>query len=49
MQKGLGTLRESLVKTKSLLDDNEIEKPEIDSEISGMIELVDKLIREDRR
>lgn len=45
MQKGLGTLRESLVKTKSLLDDNEIEKPEIDSEISDMIELVDKLIK----
>ena len=48
MQKGLGTLKDSLVKTKSLLD-NESEKPEIDKEISDMIDLVDELIREDRR
>lgn len=48
MQKGLGTLKDSLVKTKSLLD-KESEKPEIDKEISGMISLVDKLIKEDRR
>ena len=33
------------MKTKSLLDDNEIEKPEIDKEILGMIDLVDKLIK----
>ena len=45
MQKGLGTLKDSLMKTKSLLDDNEIEKPEIDKEILGMIDLVDKLIK----
>ena len=48
MQKGLGTLRESLVKAKSLLN-NKIEQSEIDKEISGMIDLVDELIREDRR
>lgn len=48
MQKGLTSLKDSLVKTKSLLD-NESEKSEIDKEISGMIELVDKLIKEDRR
>lgn len=43
MQKGLGTLKESLVKTKSLLD-CDTDRSEIDKEISGMIELVDKLI-----
>ena len=43
MQKGLGTLKESLVKAKSLLN-NKIEQSEIDKEISGMIDLVDKLI-----
>lgn len=48
MQKGLGTLKESLVKAKSLLN-NKIEQSEIDKEISGMIDLVDELIREDRR
>lgn len=48
MQKGLATLKDSLVKTKSLLD-NESEKSEIDKEISDTIELVDKLIKEDRR
>ncbi|MGN0461338.1 MAG: YlxM family DNA-binding protein [Ruminococcus sp.] len=48
MQKGLGTLKDSLEKTKSLLD-NEKEQSEIDSEISDMIALVDKLIKEDRR
>lgn len=48
MQKGLATLKDSLVKTKSLLD-NETEKSEIDKEISDTIELVDKLIKEDRR
>lgn len=48
MQKGLTSLKDSLVKTKSLLD-NESEKSEIDKEISGMIDLVDELIREDRR
>ena len=49
MQKGLNSLKEGLIKTKSLLDDNEIEKPGIDKEISDMIDLVDKLIKEDRR
>ena len=44
MQKGLGTLKESLVKAKSLLN-NKIEQSEIDKEISGMIDLVDKLIK----
>lgn len=48
MQKGLGTLKESLVKTKSLLDNN-TDSSEIDKEISDMIDLVDELIREDRR
>lgn len=48
MQKGLGTLKESLVKAKSLLDNN-TDWSEIDKEISGMIDLVDELIREDRR
>lgn len=48
MQKGLGTLKESLVKAKSLLDNN-TGRSEIDKEISGMIDLVDELIREDRR
>ena len=48
MQKGLGTLRESLVKTKSLCD-KEVNKSGIDKEISDMIDLVDKLIKEDRR
>lgn len=48
MQKGLGTLKESLVKAKCLLN-NKIEQSEIDKEISGMIDLVDELIREDRR
>ena len=48
MQKGLGTLKESLVKAKSLLDNN-TDRSEIDKEISGMIDLVDELIREDRR
>ena len=48
MQKGLGTLKESLVKAKSLLDNN-TDRSEIDKEISGMIDLVDALIREDRR
>ena len=48
MQKGLGSLKESLVKAKSLLDNN-TDRSEIDKEISGMIELVDKLIKEDRR
>lgn len=48
MQKGLSTLKESLVKAKSLLN-NKIEQSEIDKEISGMIDLVDELIREDRR
>ena len=48
MQKGLGTLKESLVKAKSLLDNN-TDRFEIDKEISGMIDLVDELIREDRR
>ena len=43
MQKGLGTLKESLVKTKSLLD-CDTDRSEIDKETSGMIELVDKLI-----
>lgn len=44
MQKGLGTLKESLVKAKCLLN-NKIEQSEIDKEISGMIKLVDKLIK----
>ena len=48
MQKGLGTLKESPVKAKCLLN-NKIEQSEIDKEISGMIDLVDELIREDRR
>lgn len=48
MQKGLGTLKDSLVKTKSLLDNN-TDRSEIDKEISDMIDLVDELIREDRR
>lgn len=48
MQKGLGTLKESLVKAKCLLDNN-TDRSEIDKEISGMIDLVDELIREDRR
>ena len=48
MQKGLGTLKDSLVKAKSLLDNN-TDRSEIDKEISGMIDLVDELIREDRR
>ncbi|MCI6652953.1 MAG: DNA-binding protein [Ruminococcus sp.] len=48
MQKGLGSLKESLVKAKSLLDNN-TGRSEIDKEISGMIDLVDELIREDRR
>ena len=48
MQKGLGSLKDSLVKAKSLLDNN-TDRFEIDKEISGMIELVDKLIKEDRR
>ena len=48
MQKGLATLKDSLVKTKSLLD-NESEKSEIDKEISDTIDLVAELIREDRR
>ena len=48
MQKGLGSLKDSLVKAKSLLDNN-TDRSEIDKEISGMIELVDKLIKEDRR
>ena len=48
MQKGLGTLKDSLMKTKSLLDNN-TDRSEIDKEISGMIDLVDELIREDRR
>ena len=48
MQNGLGTLKESLVKAKSLLDNN-TDRSEIDKEISGMIDLVDELIREDRR
>ena len=48
MQKGLGTLKDSLVKAKSLLDNN-TDRFEIDKEISGMIDLVDELIREDRR
>lgn len=48
MQKGLGSLKESLVKAKSLLDNN-TDRSEIDKEISGMIDLVDELIREDRR
>lgn len=48
MQKGLGSLKDSLVKAKSLLDSN-IDRSEIDKEISGMIDLVDELIREDRR
>lgn len=48
MQKGLGTLKESLVKAKYLLN-NKIEQSEIDKEISDMIDLVDELIREDRR
>lgn len=43
MQKGLGTLKESLVKAKSLLDNN-TDRSEIDKEISGMIDLVDELI-----
>ncbi|MDD6645800.1 MAG: sigma factor-like helix-turn-helix DNA-binding protein [Oscillospiraceae bacterium] len=43
MQKGLGALKDSLVKTKSLLD-CDTDRSEIDKEISGMIELVDKLI-----
>ena len=48
MQKGLGSLKDSLVKAKSLLDSN-TDRSEIDKEISGMIDLVDELIREDRR
>ena len=44
MQKGLGSLKESLVKAKSLLDNN-TDRSEIDKEISGMIKLVDKLIK----
>lgn len=48
MQKGLTSLKDRLIKTKSLLD-NESEKSEIDKEISDTIELVDKLIKEDRR
>ena len=48
MQKGLGSLKDSLVKAKSLLDTN-TDRSEIDKEISGMIDLVDELIREDRR
>ena len=48
MQKGLTSLKDSLVKTKSLLDNN-TDRSEIDKEISGMISLVDKLIKEDRR
>ena len=48
MQKGLGSLKDSLVKAKSLLDNN-TDRSEIDKEISGMIDLVDELIREDRR
>lgn len=48
MQKGLGSLKDSLVKAKSLVDNN-TDRSEIDKEISGMIDLVDELIREDRR
>ncbi|MGN1132648.1 MAG: sigma factor-like helix-turn-helix DNA-binding protein, partial [Ruminococcus sp.] len=48
MQKGLTSLKDSLVKTKSLLD-NGTDKSEIDKEISDTIDLVDELIREDRR
>ncbi|MGN0460246.1 MAG: YlxM family DNA-binding protein [Ruminococcus sp.] len=48
MQKGLTSLKDSLVKTKSLLD-SDTDRSEIDKEISDMIELVDKLIKEDRR
>ena len=44
MQKGLGSLKDSLVKAKSLLDTN-TDRSEIDKEISGMIKLVDKLIK----
>lgn len=44
MQKGLGSLKDSLVKAKSLLDNN-TDRSEIDKEISGMIKLVDKLIK----
>ena len=44
MQKGLGSLKDSLVKAKSLLDSN-TDRSEIDKEISGMIKLVDKLIK----
>ena len=43
MQKGLGSLKDSLVKAKSLLDNN-TDRSEIDKEISGMIDLVDELI-----
>ncbi|MGN0475716.1 MAG: YlxM family DNA-binding protein, partial [Ruminococcus sp.] len=44
MQKGLGTLKDSLVKTKSLLD-CDTDRSEIDKEISDTIDLVDKLIK----
>ena len=48
MQKGLNSLKEGLIKTKSLCD-KEVNKSGIDKEISDMIELVDELIKEDRR
>ena len=44
MQKGLTSLKDSLVKTKSLLD-CDTDRSEIDKEISGMIHLVDELIK----
>ena len=44
MQKGLSNLKESLVKAKSLLDNN-TDRSEIDKEISDMIDLVDELIK----
>ena len=44
MQKGLTSLKDSLVKTKSLLD-CDTDRSEIDKEISGMIDLVDELIK----
>ncbi|MGN1126237.1 MAG: YlxM family DNA-binding protein [Ruminococcus sp.] len=44
MQKGLTSLKDSLVKTKSLLD-NDTDRSEIDKEISDTIDLVDKLFK----
>lgn len=48
MQRGLTSLKDSLVKTKSLLD-CDTDRSEIDKEISDTIDLVDILIKEDRR